>query len=310
MMSEVYLRTVPQLLQEGVDNGTYKVYGSIIRHCETGRIAAHLQETSSVIQKTGLQSLNTLGLTSVALSAVGIGIMVAGFTILAMKIEEVKQALHDIAGKLDVLDQKLDRITQDAIDADFVELRALAKGMDEAWQLEDSRRAEQQWHDIAQKALSLQTRFEWRADRILTGEAPNYELANPMLDAIAFSSGIRVSALAACNETTAAIAAASDGARTIERLTGGIGVADLVERSIEAVPQPPGSVDWALALAAANEAARPVVRQYRDREAATATRAEPLALLARKGIHPRDWLAAAREENEAPLLLMLVDTAD
>ncbi|MBB4861008.1 hypothetical protein HNO88_004354 [Novosphingobium chloroacetimidivorans] len=40
------------------------------------------------------------------------------------------------------------------------------------------------------------------------------------------------------------------------------------------------------------------------------TRAAPLASLERPGIRPRDWLEAAREEKEVPVLVMLEDGLD
>lgn len=51
----------------------------------------------------------------------------------------------------------------------------------------------------------------------------------------------------------------ADGTRAIERLTGSIGLADLTRRALVASGAVPGTQDWTIALAAANEGARGVV---------------------------------------------------
>jgi hypothetical protein len=185
----------------------------------------------------------------------------------------------------------------------------LAKGYDEGWLLGEAG-AQRQWQQIAHDALRFQTRFEARADHILAGNVANYLLADPMLDAVGFASGLRVAALAASNETVAAQQAGADGARTIERLTGGFGLSDFARNSLSTSKAMPGSQDWAVALAAANEGARETVSKLRQREAAAFTRAAPLGSLQRRGIAPRDWLAAAREEKESPVLLMMEEDPD
>jgi len=101
----------------------------------------------------------------------------------------------------------------------------------------------------------------------------------------------------------------ADGARTIERLTGGIGLADLARHELTSSEASAGSQEWTFALAAASETSRGAVRKIREREAAAATRAAPLTALEARGIRARDWLEAAREEKEAPVLVMLEEGA-
>jgi hypothetical protein len=50
--------------------------------------------------------------------------------------------------------------------------------------------------------------------------------------------------------------------------------------------------------------AQAIAVTLRSREAVAVTRAAPLIALGAKGIHARDWMYAAREEQDAPLLLM------
>lgn len=93
-------------------------------------------------------------------------------------------------------------------------------------------------------ALRYRTWFENRADLVLGGNPSNYRLAEPMLDAVSCASGLRVAPLSACDEGNAA--------RAIERLTGSIGLADVTRPALADSEAAPGTVDWTVALAAAN----------------------------------------------------------
>lgn len=345
MLGGIFLRQIPDELRAGVTDGTLKVFGSAIRNAADGRLAGFLQEASPLkdilpqvlnsaaasgpslvtlpmqaaqlvqgefiragVQRieTGVKLLTQLGVADVALGAAGIGVSAVGFAVMAVKIDQVKAAVLALSGEVEVINAKLDRLQQDAIDADFSELRTLSKAFDEGWRLSGDA-AERRWQDVARGALSCQSRFELRADRALLGGPAQYTAADPFLDAVSLASALRVAALAACNETNAAREAASDGARSLERMTGSIGMADLSLVFLTLKTAEPGTEQWTLAQAEANQAARQTARKIRAREASAVTRAGPLTLLEARAIAPREWLAAAREEVESPLLLLLAD---
>lgn len=332
----IFLREVPEHLLKGYLSGEYRIFGSTIRNVANGRIAGFLQESApraiqsgnpilasisiaadlgqlvqgEVIRagvrrlEAGVSMLQRLGIADLAISTAGLGVSLAGFAIMSARIETIRKAIGEISDQIASVSEKIDRIQQEAIDLEFVEIQALARSADEAWHLTDAS-AQVRWQEVAKAALHHQARFEMRADRMLSGDVRRYDLADPFLDGLALTAAIRVSALIACNETLAARAAAADGARSLERITGGIGLADLsrTER-LKTAPQA-GSRQWALAQATANEAVRSKVRKLRHREAAALTRAAPLAELEHRGIKPRDWLAEARAEEHSPFLLML-----
>ena len=139
-------------------------------------------------------------------------------------------------------------------------------------------------------------------DNLLERQA-EYALADTMVDALSLAGGLRVACLMACNESAAATSAATENARQIEGLTGNIGMADLVLARL------PGGIErasqeWEEALTGAEAEATPIAASWRQREAMAATRAAPLPQLERDGVTPREWLAAAREETEQPVLLL------
>lgn len=342
LAGQIFLRTIPEHLIEGVRTGSYKVFGSVVRNVATGKGVGFLQEAAplasialngaslgpigaaadlglgvvQVVQnetiKAGIARLQDavgmlqgLGIVNLALGAAGVGVSIAGFAVMSSKIDGMKQALRGIADQIDSVSLKIDAIQRDAIDVDFAELKSLSKSFDEAWQLGDEA-ASRRWHDVARGALSQQSRFELRADRLLSGAPERYLAADPFMDAVSLASALRVAALAACDESVAARDAAEDGARSIEKLTGGIGLADLSRGALAKVAVRTGTLDWTIAQSAANQSMRPIAVKIRQREAAAITRAAPLAELQARNIRPREWLEAARAETALPILFMPV----
>lgn len=275
-----------------------------------GRIENKLDKMDGGIGRieSDLGVLNDLGVANLAVSAAGVGISVAGFAVISAKIDGVRHAVENVASQISAVSAQIEVVRHDMIEADFAVLKTLAEQMDEAWLLGDSSRAERQWHDVARGAHQMQNRFSGRAAYLLAGP-DGYEPADPMLDALALASGLRVAALAACNESAAAREAAADGYHSIDSLTGRVGLASLVRRGLDASGIAPASQDWKLALARTSEEFRPIVRKIRDREAVLATRAAPLQSLEERGIAPRDWLRTAHEEKSEQLLIMMRDAA-
>ena len=341
-LGDILLRTVPDQFKAGLADGTLRVFGSAIRDASSGQLRGFLQEAAplqklfpellklvpsgldvataplevaQLVQgeairagvgriEDGVKLLTQISQVNAAIGVVGIGVSVIGFTIMARKIDQLKGAVDAMSDKIEGVSAKLDQIQRDAIDLDFSELRSLSKAFDEGWRLSGDA-AVMRWHDVARGSLSCQSRFEQRAARLLISGPSQYAAADPFLDAVSLSNALRVAALAACNESQAAQEAASDGARSLEKMTGAIGLADLSLAELAQRRQPGGTARWALAQAETNQAARATVRKIRHREAAGFTRAAPFALLEHRSIPARDWLAAARDEIESPVILLV-----
>lgn len=339
LVGQIFLREVPAHLLKGVVSGEYRLFGSVIRNAANGQIAGYLQEAAplapmimksaagpiGMVVEAGLDGaqiaqneairagvarieeavglLQSLGIANLALGATGLGVSVAGFAVMSAKIDGVKRAVDGLADRIDSVSAKIDALGRDAVELDFAELKSLSKSFDEAWQLSEQAAA-RRWHDVARGALSQQSRFELRADRVLNGSPQHYLEADPFLDAVSLASALRVAALAACDESMAAREAAADGARSIERLTGRLGLADLSREALSRAHARPGTLEWVIAQAAANQEMRPIALKIRQREAAAITRAAPLLALEDRAIRPREWLEAARSESNSPVLFM------
>lgn len=340
MIGEIFLREVPPLLKAGIGSGQLDIYGSTIRHVANGQIAGFLQETSGlsriielvgsgpaaplklvgqgiqIVQneqiksgiahiQQGIELLNHLQVASLAVGAAGIGVSVIGFAVMNKKIDGVRDEVRALGEKLDRLLDEFARDRTEQLDDMIEALRGLAERIDTRWRMSTDT-AEAGWHRDADEADDLGTFFRGRARRLLEARPTAIEEVTPLLDASAMASGLRIGALALSGETDAAIGVAHDDAARLARLTGSIGAADLARaHMIEWAPQaPPGSSAAIAALERASADARAAASALRAREAAAATRAAPLVALEARGIHPRAWLGAAREEQEAPLLLM------
>jgi outer membrane murein-binding lipoprotein Lpp len=341
LIGTTLLRRIPDRLAAGVASGDYQVYGSIIRSLSSGRIVGHLQEAGGLsklaslistgplaplkvatgvvglVQKeqikggiarleAGVASLEQLGIANLALGAAGIGISVAGFAVISRNIDGLKRAVEGLGDRVDAIGVKVEALREDVIAGELDDLRGLAKLMDEGWR-DGGTLGERRWHKVAEDVPRLAARFERRSGQMLGAGAIAVEAAQPMLDALNLATSLRVAGLAAAGEARAACAAATEGAETIEMLTGRIGLADLARARLASWRVTAGTSEWGHALGRAVEEARAEVCRLRDREAAAATRTAPLATLEARGIDWRDWLAAARAEQEAPVLVMMGD---
>jgi hypothetical protein len=306
---------------DGLRTGALKIVGSVVRYTSgplKGSIHSHLQPTavSEAVQQTGLKldglqvgqdamkgmlgevlggmgTLHIMSGVNLALSVADIGISVAGFALMNAKLNAVQHAINGISGGLH----------QEAIERDFIKLRALVDRYESSWLLSDARRAAPLLLDIASNANETQLLMENHAAKLLAQGLSNLEAADRMLDGMALTLGLRVSAAMAANEVEFARGIADDGARRITAITGVVGLADVVRANLPKGVEP-SSADWTPALSDARLAAEPLIAKLRTREANAVTRSAPLTTLKANGVEPRDWLAAARAEKQEPVLFL------
>lgn len=244
----------------------------------------------------GLQEIQTTSLAGIGLQVLDIGLNVANF-------EKVNLRLEDISSRVAAVDEAFRTFQESQLALAFTELRTLARALDEGWRLSGSA-AENRWHEVAARSLHVQDQFETRARSVLNGPGAYYMSADALIDAVSFANGLRVSALGACNQTTAAIEAAADGARVLDSLTGHIGVADMARALLDQTGVQRGTQDYTVAFASSSDAARAIGLKIRQREANAVTRAEPLAALEQHGVRPRDWLESVRAAEDTALIYM------
>lgn len=329
------IRGIPDEARMGLADGTLRLFGSVVRHSASGQIAYHLQEAAPLgasllasanpvaatvnatvgvfqneinrraIEKvaTKVDALSQVAHVNLALSAAGIGVSAAGFAIIARRLDRIQSSLETMDGKIDHLISKIEETSRRETQDLFSNIRGLASIYEESWSLNDVGRAELDRQRVWQDGAALQDMTERRAEHALETRELGYAAAQPHLEAFALVSGLRIAALLACDEKESAKRIEKDTYQRLDRLTGGLGLADFVPA---AMPEnvDPGSQEWLLERAKATRAVQPLVTEIRTREQALATRTAALPLLEKTGVRPREWLEQARTEEEADLLCL------
>lgn len=339
LLSDVLLREVPQRLVTGVSSGELKVYGSIIRSVVTGRVVGHLQETSALTNiaasvlmapaslplqagglmidavghsvsyvqneqiKAGIEVLQSMQLANLALGAASIGVSVAGFAVLATKLSRVEAKVEQLEPKLVEIQHTVQVIRADQIAEDFVRLRTALEQLDEGWILPDP---VAQWRHVAAEAHYLANQFQRRAAELLDTGPTTILLAEPMTEALSLASSARVTARMAAGDDAAALAAASDGAKSLYELGQRVRPAEAAIAMVPAEAEP-ATANWGSRVASIAEELAPTVDAYRGREQAAAATCLTLSELEARQITGREWLVAARDEEHAPLLCLAAD---
>ncbi|MDF1834987.1 MAG: hypothetical protein P1U62_08915 [Alteraurantiacibacter sp. bin_em_oilr2.035] len=301
---------------------------------QTGQIVYHLQEAAPLAQSlasnfspvgvaniavnavqnevnrraiervaSAVDALTEVAHVNLALSAAGIGVSAAGFAIIAKRLDRIEAQMASVEDKIDQVISKIEEATQREAQDLFSNIRGLATLYEDSWSLSDIGRAERDRQRIWQDGAALQDMTERRAEHALGTPALGYDAARPHLEAFALVTGLRIAALLACDEIETARRVEQDTYQRIDRLTGSLGLADLLPDAMQERSQP-GSQEWVIERARAGREWRPVVSEIRLREQALATRTAALPLLEEAGVRPREWLEQARSEEEADLLCL------
>ena len=318
-LAATVLRQIPKEFLAGIATGDYRVLGSVIQSVGSGRIVGHLQETSALISllgspalaaaKIGLQVadvvqneqikaainvVQSLQVASLALSGISIGVSIAGTALLIRRIAKIETKIDAIMPELAAITRGMEVLRAERIAEDFGRLRILAEQVEEAW-LPSGTNGE--WIDIARESHFLAGSFENRVGQIdaKSGEA--------FVDAYALASGLRVTARLAAGQDEMARNAAVDRATKLFAFGESVGLGQLalarMSRDTDAA-----SSAWQERLDTQAQSLRDGVAVAQQRVMAAAANAETLEELARQGIAGRDWIDAAREERQSPVIVL------
>ena len=238
---------------------------------------------------------------NLALGAIGIGVSVAGLAVLSAKISRIESRMDDISIDLDRLAKGVESLRQDRIAEDFTRLRTTGEMMDEAWRLSDPG---PQWRLVATEAHAIANTFERRACELLD-QGQELATVDPFLEGLALAASTRVAARLAAGDDVVGSRAAEEGARALIKLGQRLQLSGATLREMRDGPVQPASPEWGRALDGTADRLKPAFAALRDREAAAASTVLTVRELGRQGIRGRAWLAAAREEEESPLLCLV-----
>lgn len=187
-MHEVLFK-VPEYLATAVETGSVHRFGALLKSAETGRIVAHMQETtlgqsimwkaaSSVVSTNPLSFLNVAGnvvqivqneqikraiatlqslqVANLVLSGVGIGVSVAGFAVVSAKISRLQAGIDNVGAAVEQLARDMQHRNEDALNRDLAGLKTACRRVDEAWLVSDPA---EQWLDAARALHEKQDEF-------------------------------------------------------------------------------------------------------------------------------------------------------
>ncbi len=232
------------------------------------------------------------------MSGATLGVSIVGFAVIANKIERVECQLHDLLSRQDELRAKVGEILDDRMTEDLVRLRTAAQQMEESWTLQNP---DAQLDRVANEGHLLGNRFYEKARTTLL-EAPGaMETAAPLLEAFSLASNVRVAARIAADEVEAAEGAAAAVTSQFEALIDASNATCPPIILKNADPDLEGLPDKFVSDFTAR---RDIARKLRLAGEAMEGSQGIASLLLKKGVSGRRYLAEARAEKSAPVLLL------
>ena len=257
----------------------------------------------SVVQneqiKRGIAQLQTLGMANLALTGVGIGVSIISHKLLADKLTAIQQTLKGMDEKVDRIAQAIGQLEMRPVWEDLTDLNAIVEMADYAWA---SSNAEQQWERCAQELHILKNRFLTQAVALV--ENNEQIAAVSFIDAYSLASSNQISCRLALGDDDPARQLADDFEKGIQRVTSMIGAPEFLRAGLQKARLQPGSREYRAALEQGQRAAIDQADQLREREAAAQSLPITLRALADRDVSGRDWLEQARNETDAPVLML------
>lgn len=333
MVNDVLFEVPAQLLQS-YEVGNIQRVGTLLVDSSSRQIVAHMQETSgfsqiaslaintpakllganplsllsqgvTVVQneqiKNAISTLQALQMGTMVLSGVGIGISVAGFTLISKKIDRLDTVLASVSEELEMIAIGVADLKSEVLYRDLDALRTECQQVDEAYHLSDP---DSQWRSAAKNLHHLQNRFHRRALQLLQAPSPSLSLLNTLVEAFVLSGSARVTARMAAGDISAARNASKSMSQELNELTGNIGVPNFIAKGVSPKQQAPAEI--VLQIEAKRQQAENQTAAFRDREAIAATTSITIEALENHDISPREWLEKTKAEQSQPLALLLL----
>ncbi|QNE33570.1 hypothetical protein F1C10_15690 (plasmid) [Sphingomonas sp. NBWT7] len=278
------------------------IVGAVTKVAQVGMQGIAIAQNEQI--KAAVATLQSLQLASLAVSAVGIGVSVAGFAILSQKIGHVSDQVAALDARLDRMARSIDELRHEYVREDFDRLRTACEQMDEAWYLGDP---EPQWRSVAQELHGIQNRFSRRIRRIVS-ETEEIGTVEPFIEAFALAGANRTACRLAAGDAGAAYLASESFAREFEEITAPIGAASLLTARLREEGISPGDSRYAVHAERVRSDVEVTAASLRERDAVVSSTPITLRRLEQSGISGRHWLERARHETSEPLMFLAGET--
>ena len=262
-----------------------------------GMQAYTVHQNSRILDEVA--TLRSLQFGGLVLSGVGIGVSIAGFALLARRIDAVREQVAALSESMERIERKLDGFSHRSIDAEFAQLSTACEQVKEAWASGDS---QVQWRGAARDLHGLQNLFAARVRRLLAERRPAEAL--PFAAAYAVAGSTRVTSRLAAGDDDAARGASAAFGRELAGLTAPVGAADLLRAVLSDAALTPSAEGYLPEAERRRPEALAQALLLREQEALAASQPLTLAALADAGIGGRVWLERARAESDSALLFL------
>ena len=252
--------------------------------------------------KKAVDLLQSLQITNLALTGIGIGVSVISHKLVSDKLNAIQQRLHGMEDKLERISKAIGRIEERPIWEDLTDLGSEIEKADDAWLATN---AAAQWERCVDRLHTLRGRFLQQAIDLSENGEPLTAL--PFIDAFAMASSNMISCRLAIGDDELARKLATDFDKRIRQVASPIGVIEVVNARMRSKDLEPGSSEYIAALEPAQKNAAGEVQLLREREAAAQSLPIILESLKNENISGRAWLEEARNETDSPVLMLAGD---
>lgn len=252
--------------------------------------------------KTGIALLQSLQMTNLAVTGVGIGVSVISHKLLSDKLTAIQQRLQGMDEKLERIARAVGRVEERPVWEDLTDLGSEIEKADDAWLAAN---ATGQWERCADRLHTLKRRFYQQALDLSENGEPLAAL--PFIDAFAMASSNMISCRLAIGDEELAGKLAADFDLRLRQVASQIGVTEIVTARLRSANLEAGSPEYIASLEPEQKNASSKVELLREREAAAQSLPIILKKLREKNISGRAWLEQARSEKESPVLMLAED---
>jgi hypothetical protein len=319
----------------GVAGGVVRRIGTTLRDVASGRIVAHLQETSWLPRTVGvggpaglilaggnlissvaanvqlrrvrdmLVGLQMLNAATLAAAAVGVGVSAAGFALVLKRLERVEGAVAGVHRDVVAARLAAERVDVQLAAAQRALKESLLYRAEEAWARSD---AADVWREV-EGPLDQAQRY-WRGLVGGAGAPPLFldgrfrlEEAVAAYEAVLVLAAARVQVLLLIGQDRAALLLAEDLLGWHERVTAGLTPVDVAAARSRRLAAEEGLSEED-ARARLLRSTGPAVDAMREVQLHLGDLPHLLRLLDRLGIRGRDFVIALRERDDVPLLAL------
>lgn len=334
---------VPAAFNAALKSGEIVRDNVLLRNVSSGQVVGHLQEAGRLVKATGglnpisaiagnlnpvsalagsaghvatniqlnqikdmLGGLQMMSTATLAVSALNVGVTVAGFAVIAKKLKRIEGKIDSMEGKLESMDRVVENISIRQRARDRASITCLMEQGDEAWTRKDS---EQIWRQLTSGLLEQDHYFRAlfdlggnEAESIITdANVPIWESFSAH-EALAHLVAARTQCLVLLNEYRAAMDYTKNYSIWLSQTYSRLTPPKIVDSRIDAEAKTLNRNPDHLRLEMLNTA-QTFLQITRNQQEFSSSIPQMISILEKRRIDGREYVGTARESNEPILIL-------